>query len=231
MLLLLWGSRDKSHGSGPWAGSSRVGKAWQGFAWLRDRGRGQEHSRSLNEPPRFSTRFRPRVLCKGKRRACCGYHTSEALGKLLQEKGELPVPVGPHHPVLSASLLCGLCLPYPGDSAFTSHITRVTLRTILYLHCRCQISLTPGLCLLWSLPFPRRASPMFVYDWSRSPGQPHPANIPQPPAKRPAPLPMKTMSAIPSLSRELQHLLVTRSFPRHQSPHQAQQTSSSTVCS
>lgn len=114
----------------PWAGAAlpivgKVGKALQGFAWLRNRG--QEHSRSLKEPPRFCTRFRPRVLCKGKRRACCGYHTPEALGNLLQEKGELPVPAGPHHPVLSACLLCGLCLPYPGDSAFTSHITRVTL--------------------------------------------------------------------------------------------------------
>lgn len=82
--------------------------------------RGQEHSRSLKEPPRFWTLFRPRVLCKGKRRACCGYHTSEGLGKLLQEKGELPVPVSPHCPVLSACLLSELCLPYPGDSAVTS---------------------------------------------------------------------------------------------------------------
>lgn len=106
-------------------------------------------------------------------------------------------------------------------------VTRVMLRTILYLHCCCQISLTPGLCLLWSLPFPRRASPMFVYDWSHSPGQPHPANIP-PPAKSSTPLPIKDMSAIPGLSRDLQHLLVTQSFPRHQSQHQAQQTSSRT---
>lgn len=53
----------------------------------------------------------------------------------------------------------------------------VMIPTIPYLHCCCQVSLAPGLCLLWSLPFPRRASPMFVYAWSRSPGQPHPANI------------------------------------------------------
>lgn len=168
----------------------------------------------MKEPPRFCTRFRPRVLYKGKRRACCGYHTSEALGKLFQEKGGSPVPVSPHHPALSAlSFLSELCLPYPGDSALTScNQGHAQNHSVPALH-----SLTPGLCLLWSLPFPRCASPMFVYDWSRSPCQPHPANIPQLPAKLPAPLPTKAMSAIPRLSRNLQHLLVTQSFPRHQS--------------
>lgn len=134
------------------------------------------------------------------------------------------MPVSPHHPALSAWLLSELCLPYPGDSAFTScNQGHAQNHSVLALY-----SLTPGLCLLWSLLFPRRASPMFVYDWSRSPCQPHPANIPQPPAECPAPLPTKAMSAIPRLSRNLQHLLVTQSFPRHQSRHQAQQTISRT---
>lgn len=181
MLLLLRGNRDKSHGPRPWTGSSTAGKGLAGICLAEAEGTGdrrQEHSRSLNEPPRFCTRFRPRVLCKDKRRACCGYHTPEALGKLFQEKGELPVPVNPHHPVLSAWLLSELCLPYPGDSAFTScnqgHAQNHSVPALLL----------PNLSHTWTLPALESPFPQtcFTHVCVRL----EPLSGPAPPCKHPA---------------------------------------------
>lgn len=116
MLLLLRGNREKS--MAPGHGSSTVGKGLAGLCWAEAEGPG-----ALTVLERAATLLHPlprEGFLQGQRRACCGYHTSEALGKLFQEKGELPVPVSPRRPVFSACFLSELCLPYPVDSAFTS---------------------------------------------------------------------------------------------------------------
>lgn len=143
----------------------------------------------MNEPPCFCTRFRPRVLCKGKRRACCGYHNSEALGKLLQERRELPVPVSPHRPVLSAWLLSELCLPYPGDSAFASrnhgHDPNHSVPTLL-------LSSLPRTWTLPALesPFPQTC---FTHVCVRL----EPLSRPAPPCKHPAKRPRSSQLRSP----------------------------------
>lgn len=108
----------------PWPqamGAAQLGRALQGFAGLREKGLGPGALTVLERATTLLHPLPPEGSLQGQRRACCGYHTSEALGKLFQEKGELPVPVSPHHPAFSAWFLSELCLPYPGDSAFTSH--------------------------------------------------------------------------------------------------------------
>lgn len=72
-------------------------------------GRREQHSLSLKEPPRFCTRFRPKVLCKKKkkRRTRCSYWISAALGStwLLQEGGEGTCAARQRVPPCSYSLI------------------------------------------------------------------------------------------------------------------------------
>lgn len=167
----------------PWPqamGAAQLGRALQGFAGLRQRG--QEHSRSLNEPPRFCTRFRVRVFCKGKGEPAV-VTTLLRPWENSSRKRESYLCQSAHTALFFQPAFCLSSVCLTQLTQLSPPATRVMLRTILYLHCCCQISLAPGLCLLWSLPFPGRASPMFVYDWNRSPSQPHPANIAQAPAK------------------------------------------------
>ena len=97
---MQWHTCSKGIGKGGTHNDSTEGRPWD---------EGTQHSRSLNEPPCFCTRFRPRVLCRRKKRSC---HRAALMAAELTPCAPLPPAAfsslekgsSPHTPPCSPSL-------------------------------------------------------------------------------------------------------------------------------